>query len=87
MACHSMLLLTALQFLDLLSGARGLSWRLASGFVWAWPVLVAPLVGAVPLCLFLVPWWLRLRCDACVVSFFDACTAPYFGGLCSQLVQ
>ena len=36
---------------------------------------------------FSVPWWHRVRCDACVVSWLDACTAAWFvvavRGLCS----
>ena len=33
-------------------------------------VSVAPAVGAVPLCLWLVPRWHRLRCDVCLVCWF-----------------
>ena len=39
-------------------------------------VPVAPAVGAVLPCLCLVPWWHRVRCDACVVCWLDTCTVP-----------
>ena len=39
---------------------------------------VAPAVGAVPLCLRLVPRWHRVRCDVSVVCWLDAFTAAWF---------
>ena len=41
----------------------------------------APAVGAVPLCLWLVPRWHRVRCDVCVcaVCWLDACAVAWLG--------
>ena len=48
--------------------------------VGAGPVPVAPAVGAVLICLFLVLWWHRVWCDACVVPWFGACVGSLLGG-------
>ena len=50
-------------------------------------VFIAPAVGTVLAYLCLVPWWHRVRCDACVVSLFDACISPWLGGCFLGLVQ
>ena len=48
-------------------------------------VPVAPAVGAVPLCLCLVPQWHRGWCDVSVVCWFDVCTAAWLGDCRSWL--
>ena len=50
-------------------------------------VPVAAAAGAVLLCLRLVPWPHRVRCDTCMVSWLDACTAPWLGGCCLRRTQ
>ena len=60
----------ALQCLQVLSGAGGSPQRLAFSCVCTGLVPVAPAVDAMLAGVFLVPWWHRLRCNACVVSFF-----------------
>ena len=56
--------------------AQGSNPPIRALYMGAGPVPVAPAVGAVLACLFLAPWWHRLRCDACVRSLFDACPVP-----------
>ena len=69
----------ALQCLDVLLGAGELPRRLAFSCVCAELVPVALAVGAVPLCLCLVPRWHKVRCNVSVVCWFDACTAAWLG--------
>ena len=60
----------ALRCLGFITGAGALARRLGFGCMYAARVPVAPAVDAVPLCLWLVPQWLRVRCDVCVVCWF-----------------
>ena len=50
-------------------------------------VPVAPAVGAMLAYLCLVPWWHRVRSDACMVSWLDACAAAGPGCYVLGLVQ
>ena len=65
----------AWRYLGMILGAGGLPRRLDFSCVCAGRVPIAPAVGAVLPYLCLVPWWRRVWCDACVVSWLDACTA------------
>ena len=69
----------ALPRLGFLTGAGGLPRRLGFSCMCAARVPVAPAVGAVPLCLCLVPLWHRGRCDVSVVCWLYACTAAWSG--------
>ena len=60
----------ALWCLGVISGAGGVPQRLDFSGVCAARVPIAPAVGAVLPYVCLVPWWHRVRRDACVVSWF-----------------
>ena len=65
--------------LGFITGTGGLPRRLGFSCMCAARVPVAPAVGAMPLCLRLVPRWHRVRCDVGVVYWLDACTAAWLG--------
>ena len=56
--------------LGFIGGAGGLPRRLSFSCMCAARVPVAPAVGAVLLCFWLVPRWHRVQCDLCVVCWF-----------------
>ena len=71
---------SALQCLDVLSGAVELPRRLAFSCVCAGPVPVAPAVGAVLAYLRLAYWWHAVWCDVC--GIFASCMySALIGGL------
>ena len=76
-----------MQCLGEISGACGLPRRLDLSFMCAGRVPVVPTVGAVLAYLCLVPWWHRVQCDACVVSWLYAWTAQWLVGCCLRLVH
>ena len=77
--CLSCLVRPSVPCLGFLKGAGGVPRRLGFSCVCAARVPVAPAVGAVPLCLCLVPLWHRVRCDVSVVCWLDAFTAAWLG--------
>ena len=69
----------ALACCAFITGAGVLPQRRGFSYMCTTWLPVAPVVGAAPLCLCLVPRWHRVRCDVRVVCWVDACTAVWLG--------
>ena len=67
--------------LGFITGAWGLPQRLGFSCMRTARVPVAPAVGAVLLCLWLMPRWHRVRCAVCVCGVLVRCMCGLVGGL------